>query len=79
MLTLCYYAINTSKMLAHDSKEISMDLEVIKQKQVRMPEDLIWKIKEAAVRNRRSENQEMLIRLESSFDERVEKVMRECL
>lgn len=66
-------------MLAHDSKEISMDLEVIKQKQVRMPEDLIWKIKEAAVRNRRSENQEMLIRLESSFDERVEKVMRECL
>ncbi|MBG3131349.1 Arc family DNA-binding protein [Proteus myxofaciens] len=56
-----------------------MDLEVIKQKQVRMPEDLIWKIKEAAVRNRRSENQEMLIRLEGSFDERVEKVMRECL
>lgn len=79
MLTLCYYAINVSKMLAHDSKEISMDLEVIKQKQVRMPEDLIWKIKEAAVRNRRSENQEMLIRLESSFDERVEKVMKECL
>lgn len=79
MLTLCYYAINTSKMLAYDSKEISMDLEVIKQKQVRMPEDLIWKIKEAAVRNRRSENQEMLIRLESSFDERVEKVMKECL
>lgn len=66
-------------MLAHDSKEINMDLEVIKQKQVRMPEDLIWKIKEAAVRNRRSENQEMLIRLESSFDERVEKVMKECL
>lgn len=79
MLTLCYYAINVSKMLAGDSKEINMDLEVIKQKQVRMPEDLIWKIKEAAVRNRRSENQEMLIRLESSFDERVEKVMRECL
>lgn len=66
-------------MLVCDSKEISMDLEVIKQKQVRMPEDLIWKIKEAAVRNRRSENQEMLIRLESSFDERVEKVIRECL
>lgn len=79
MLTLCYYAINVSKMLVCDSKEISMDLEVIKQKQVRMPEDLIWKIKEAAVRNRRSENQEMLIRLESSFDERVEKVIRECL
>lgn len=79
MLTLCYYAINVSKMLVGDSKEINMDLEVIKQKQVRMPEDLIWKIKEAAVRNRRSENQEMLIRLESSFDERVEKVIKECL
>ncbi|WP_272667824.1 Arc family DNA-binding protein [Providencia sp. PROV117] len=56
-----------------------MNIEVVKQKQVRMPEDLIWKIKEAAVKNRRSENQEMLIRLESSFDERVEKVIKECL
>ncbi|MBD2779080.1 Arc family DNA-binding protein [Xenorhabdus szentirmaii] len=34
-----------------------------------MPEELIWKIKEAAVKNRRSENQEMIIRLEKSFDE----------
>ncbi|MBG5919418.1 Arc family DNA-binding protein [Providencia stuartii] len=56
-----------------------MNIEVVKQKQVRMPEDLIWKIKEAAVKNRRSENQEILIRLESSFDERVEKVIKECL
>ncbi|HED3889423.1 TPA: hypothetical protein ACWL6U_004056 [Morganella morganii] len=56
-----------------------MKKETVKQKQVRMSEDLIWKIKEAAVRGRRSENQEMLMRLEMSFDARVEKVMRECL
>lgn len=56
-----------------------MEAVVIKQKQVRMSEDLIWKIKEAAVRSKRSENQEMLLRLEMSFDARVEKVMRECL
>lgn len=56
-----------------------MKAETVKQKQVRMSEDLIWKIKEAAARGRRSENQEMLMRLEMSFDERVEKVMRECL
>ncbi|MBD2797245.1 Arc family DNA-binding protein [Xenorhabdus sp. 18] len=46
-----------------------METVIIKQKQVRMPEELIWKIKEAAVKNRRSENQEMIIRLEKSFDE----------
>ncbi|HGW4593126.1 Arc family DNA-binding protein [Proteus vulgaris] len=56
-----------------------MSLGVIKQKQVRMPEDLIWRIKEAAVKGRRSENQEMLMRLEMSFDERVEKIIKECL
>lgn len=50
-----------------------------KQKVVRMSEDLIWKIKEAAMRSRRSENQEMLLRLEMSFDDRVQKVMKECL
>lgn len=50
-----------------------------KQKVVRMSEDLIWKIKEAAARGRRSENQEMLMRLEMSFDTRVEKMMKECL
>ncbi|MEQ5740527.1 hypothetical protein [Providencia rettgeri] len=50
-----------------------------KQKVVRMSEDLIGKIKEAAMRSRRSENQEMLLRLEMSFDDRVQKVMKECL
>ncbi|HEQ1858442.1 TPA: Arc family DNA-binding protein [Providencia alcalifaciens] len=50
-----------------------------KQKVVRMSEDLIWKIKEAAMRNRRSENQEMLLRLDMSFDDRIQKVMKECL
>ncbi len=50
-----------------------------KQKVVRMSEDLVSKIKEAAIRSRRSENQEMLLRLEVSFDDRVQKVMKECL
>ncbi|CDH26415.1 Arc family DNA-binding protein [Xenorhabdus bovienii] len=48
-----------------------MKKETIKQKNTRMPEELIWKIKEAAVKNRRSENQEMIIRLEKSFNEMV--------
>ncbi|EJD6508466.1 Arc family DNA-binding protein [Providencia rettgeri] len=50
-----------------------------KQKVVRMSEDLVCKIKEAAYRNRRSENQEMLLRLEMSFDDRVQRVIRQCL
>ena len=50
-----------------------------KQKVVRMSEDLVEKIKCAAAKSRRSENQEMLLRLEMAFDDRIQKVMRECL
>ncbi|CAM7463480.1 hypothetical protein [Morganella morganii] len=56
-----------------------MNKEEKRQKLLRTPESLVLKIKKAAARSRRSENQEMLMRLEMSFDERVEKVMRECL
>ncbi|PHM39262.1 hypothetical protein Xmau_02866 [Xenorhabdus mauleonii] len=49
-----------------------MKKEILKQKNVRLPEDLIWKLKEAALKNRRSEYQEIIIRLEKSFDETVE-------
>ncbi|MBS3857709.1 MULTISPECIES: hypothetical protein [Proteus] len=56
-----------------------MKKETTKQKLLRTPESLLWKIKEAAARSKRTENQEMLLRLEMSFDDRVEKVMRECL
>ncbi|MBD2799511.1 Arc family DNA-binding protein [Xenorhabdus sp. M] len=48
-----------------------MKKEITKQKNARMPEELIWKIKEAAAKNRRTESQEMIIRLEKSFDETV--------
>ncbi|CAB5644595.1 hypothetical protein ABN306_06990 [Providencia huaxiensis] len=56
-----------------------MQKEITKQKLLRTPESLFWKIKEAAARSKRTENQEMLLRLEMSFDERVEKVIKECL
>ncbi|MGP0902927.1 Arc family DNA-binding protein [Serratia sp. CY76391] len=38
-----------------------------RQKNIRMPEELNWRLKEAAVKNRRSENDEILYRLEQSF------------
>ena len=56
-----------------------MNKEEKRQKLLRAPESLVLKVKKAAARSKRSENQEMLMRLELSFDERVEKVMRECL
>ncbi|MBD2816565.1 Arc family DNA-binding protein [Xenorhabdus sp. Flor] len=48
-----------------------MKKEITRQKNARMPEELIWKIKEAAAKNRRTENQEMVIRLEKSFDAEI--------
>ncbi|MBI6548582.1 Arc family DNA-binding protein [Xenorhabdus lircayensis] len=51
------------------SKRGNMKKEILKQKNVRLPENLIWKLKEAALKNRRSEYQEIIIRLEKSFDD----------
>jgi dihydroneopterin aldolase len=48
-----------------------MQKEILKQKNVKLPEELLEKLKEAAWANRRSEQQEITIRLEKSFDETV--------
>ncbi|HGJ5890852.1 MAG TPA: Arc family DNA-binding protein [Arsenophonus apicola] len=47
-----------------------MEKETLKQKLLRMPESLIWKVKSAAAQNRRTENQEMIKRIEDSFNEK---------
>lgn len=51
--------------------------EPTKQKLLRAPESLIEKVKVAAAKGRRSENQEMLLRIELSFDPRIEAIIRE--
>ncbi|WP_152669830.1 MULTISPECIES: Arc family DNA-binding protein [Xenorhabdus] len=49
-----------------------MQKETVKQKNIRLPAELFWKIKDAALKNRRAEYQEIIIRLERSFDETSE-------